>query len=433
MRIFDIAIKDLVHAFRSGFAVGMMFVAPMLIAGLMYFAFSSIAASDGEAPEIQVTRVVVANLDQASPGGFNAGQFLVDFLKGEGFASLFEVSETGDEASARAMLEGQEAGVVVVIPPGFSAALSTPDGYAEVLLIQDPTLTIGPQILKDVLSQVLDGFSGGKITLDVVNALVSARGINLTPQEQMAIAQQYTDWITAWGASLGQSGEQGSANLFLDIQTRSASAEGETTQPNFLDQVLGLIMTGQIIFFAFFTAGSTAQSILREEEEGTLGRLFTTPTSATVILAGKYLSVFVMVIVQALVLMAISRLLFNIRWGEPLPVTLALVSTVVVTSGVGVLLISLVKSYRQSGAVMGGVLSILGILGGLFTVAIPNLPGIFDRIANFTPTGWVLKTWKLALAGSPLSDLLLPVAVTVVIGVLCFAGGAALFRRRLAY
>ena len=34
MKIIDIALKDLVRSFRSLFAIGMMFVAPLLITGL---------------------------------------------------------------------------------------------------------------------------------------------------------------------------------------------------------------------------------------------------------------------------------------------------------------------------------------------------------------------------------------------------------------
>lgn len=51
--------------------------------------------------------------------------------------------------------------------------------------------------------------------------------------------------------------------------------------------MMGLTMAGQMIFFAFFTGGNSMMSILREDEEGTLARLFTTPTDRTNILMGK--------------------------------------------------------------------------------------------------------------------------------------------------
>jgi ABC-type multidrug transport system permease subunit len=97
------------------------------------------------------------------------------------------------------------------------------------------------------------------------------------------------------------------------------------------------------------------------------------------------------------------------------------------------LLISFVKTTRQGGPVLGGGLTVLGMLGGLFTANIPGgLPEAFNFIANFTPQGWVLKGWRMALDGQPTGDLLIPLVVTVVMGVVMFAIGAVMFRRRYA-
>ena len=87
--------------------------------------------------------------------------------------------------------------------------------------------------------------------------------------------------------------------------------------------MIGPIMSGMMIFYAFFTGTSTAQSILREEEERTLPRLFTTPTPQVVILSGKFLAVFLTVFMQVTVLLAAAHLIFGVRWGAALPVGLA--------------------------------------------------------------------------------------------------------------
>ena len=60
-------------------------------------------------------------------------------------------------------------------------------------------------------------------------------------------------------------------------------------------------MTGMLIFFAFFTGGSTAQTIITEDEEGTLSRLFTTPSPPATILGGKLAAVFATLMVQIVV------------------------------------------------------------------------------------------------------------------------------------
>ncbi len=78
-------------------------------------------------------------------------------------------------------------------------------------------------------------------------------------------------------------------------------------------------MGGMTIFYAFFTGASTAQTILKEDEEGTLPRLFTTPTTQATILGGKFLAVGLTVVVQMIVLLILGRLIFGIHWGSLLP------------------------------------------------------------------------------------------------------------------
>ncbi len=78
-------------------------------------------------------------------------------------------------------------------------------------------------------------------------------------------------------------------------------------------------MGGMMIFYAFYTGASTGESILLEEERRTLQRLFMTPTSQASILAGKFLAVFLTVLIQIGVLLTASGLIFGIRWGQ-LPV-----------------------------------------------------------------------------------------------------------------
>lgn len=199
-----------------------------------------------------------------------------------------------------------------------------------------------------------------------------------------------------------------------------------------VQNLLGLVMAGQMIFFAFYTGAYSMLSVLREEEEGTLARLFTTPTPRGVILSGKFVAVFLTVLMQGLFLLLFARMAFGIDWGQPMSVAFVLVGQVMAAAGLGVLLIAFMKNTRQAGPVLGGALTTLGMLGGLFTAAMPNMPAAFELLSTFTPHGWVLQGWKLALAGQPPSALLLPFVVTMAFGLAMFGAGAALFRRRFA-
>ena len=136
------------------------------------------------------------------------------------------------------------------------------------------------------------------------------------------------------------------------------SPSGQTEQATSRMAMIGPIMAGMMIFFVFFMGANGAESIIREHEEGTLARLFTTPASASTILAGKFTGVFVTLLIQTTVLLGASTLIFHISWGKPLSVGLATFGLLVAATGFGVMLMSFIKSTRQAGLILGGVLTL---------------------------------------------------------------------------
>src|SRR5512143_2160168 len=165
MKVLDIACKDMVRSFRSGFMLIMMFAAPLLITGLIYFAFGS-PLSGGF--NLQVTRVQLVNLDRPDDqSGLAAGQMLLDRLQDESLAKLLQVAIASDEASARAVVDRREADVAIIIPADFTAAIVTANTQAAVTLYHDPTLSIQPGLVRVLIGDFIDGFAGAKIALDV--------------------------------------------------------------------------------------------------------------------------------------------------------------------------------------------------------------------------------------------------------------------------
>ena len=194
MKVLDIALKDLLRSFRSPFALVMMFAAPLLITGLLYFAFGGLLGGGGF--DLARTQVQVVNQDEAAvSAGFPAGARLVEFLQDEALAEVVAVTVVSDEAQARAAVDAQEAGVAVIIPAGFSQALMAPGERAAVTLYQDPTLTIGPGIVKDLVAHFLDGFSGAQIAGSVTARQLSAGGVQVDGAALEGATVQYADWL----------------------------------------------------------------------------------------------------------------------------------------------------------------------------------------------------------------------------------------------
>jgi ABC-2 type transport system permease protein len=407
-----IAAKDLRGALRSRFFIGVAVFVPLLVTSLFFFAFGGRVSEVGKGPGMAPVRTVVVNDDT---GSLQLGRFVISALSSPQLRDIVSCSEISDTAMARHALLRRRADVAIIIPAGFSAAVTDSTGRAEVVLVADPVKTIGPSIVQGVLQRVLDGMSGSRILLNVYRG--TARGAGVTSDSRVVAG------LLAQYQAAAQSGAAA-------VAVRAPGA-GEDVSALFRRMMAG-IFAGLMVFFAFYTGAYTALSLVREHEDGTLARLFAMPVGRARILGGKMLSVVGTVAVQAILLVVASTLLFGLRWGQAGSSALALVGTVAASSGFGVMLASFIKTTRQGGPVLGGGLSVAGMLGGLFTQAVPNMPAAFNKVALVLPQGWVIRGWNLAIAGRSAGDMLLPCGVMVSWGVVCFAVGALVFRRRFA-
>jgi ABC-2 type transport system permease protein len=426
MKIIDIALKDFTRSFRSYFALMFMFGVPLLMGGMFYFMFGS-RGNAGNSFSVPATKVVVANIDRGGPG-FDAvkaqfpvgdagsmGEVILTTLQDKQFSDLMEITTADSAEAARSAVDTQAAGVAIIIPADFSEKFSDLTGQAAIELYKDPTLALGPAVVESILSQYMNGMSGAKIA---VNVVMKQTG-NSDPALIGSVLQQYMAASPAGDPS---------ADL---LEVRSPTAVKAPTNP--IGAILGLIMAGMTVFYAFFTGASSAQSILHEEEEGTLPRLFTTPTAQSTILGGKLLAVFLTVIVQITVMILLGRLIFSIAWGDALPVALVVLGTVVTASAFGIFLMSLLKNAKQAAVVFGGVITATGMLGmvKVFTGG-ASTSAALDTISLFVPQGWAVRGLLQTMSGATLGEIVPTVAVLFAIGAVLFAVGVLRFQKRFA-
>jgi len=432
MKVFDIALKDLTSSLRSASALIFMFGVPLLVTGMFYFMFGNIASQDGfSLPEIVV---VIANLDEGGPkfqtnpknipGGVKAdtmGELVVGILQSDEIADLLDARLFTDAATARAAVDTQQAQVAIIIPADFSKQFADVDGIAAIEFYQDPTLTIGPGIVRSILNQFMDGMSGVKIAVNVAMDEAGPTDYALVGQ----VVQQYLD------VSLVQSDNPEAALLDIRSPEADLTSEEEDTQ-NTLRGIITPIMGGMMIFYAFYTGTATAQSIIKEEEDHTLPRLFTTPTPQAAILAGKFLSVFLTVLVQVAVLLLAARLIFGIQWGALLSVALTAVGIVFVATSMGIFVNSFLRTTRQGGIIFGGVLTVSGMLGmiGIFAMNSPMAQKLANSVSLLVPQGWAVRGLLQSVESKPVGDVLITMTIMLVWSAFFFAVGVWRFNRR---
>lgn len=429
MKILDIAIKDMLRSFRSVFAVVFMFVVPLLVTGMFYLMFGRLSDQGGF--DLGVTQVVVANLDegsellraslQGSPTDSpveTLGQVVVNILQREEMSALISVIQVSEAASARAAVDEQQAQVALIIPPDFSAQFADLEEEAVLEFYQDPTFTLGPMVVGSILEQVIDGFSGAKIVIRVL----MDQGFPESEIDSTLVGQVVQAYMGSSGAGVDP------AALTTLRQPEKESNGG------LLMQIVGPIMGGMMIFYAFYTGTVTAQSILKEDEEGTLPRLFTTPTSQATILGGKFLAVFMMVGVQVTVLLFAARLVFNIYWGTAAAVALTAAGTILSAASFGIFVVSWIKHSRQGGLIYGGVLTMTGMLGmmKIFTMTGAGAPPTLERASLFVPQGWAVRSLLQSMNGDPLLSILTSMTALLGWSLVFFVIGVWRFQKRYA-
>lgn len=428
MKTLAIALKDIRHMLHSLMGWMFMFGLPLLMAGMFYLMFGSAIQSGGF--DLPRTRVAVANLDRAAPRlqagkgslpeGIHANtlaELVLAVLQSDDLADLVEVWPVDSAEAARQAVDRQQAQVAIIIPEGFGRQFADPDGQAEVVFYQDPTLTLSPAIVRSIMSRFMDSIAGIKIAIDQAT---DAAESGADPRAAALAVQGY----------LSSSRTQTRDPVAEFLNERPPAGRVEQTNP--VVAIVSPIMAGLMVFYAFYTGTSSAESILQEDEQRTLPRLFTTPTPRGQILTGKLLSVFLTVSVQVVTLIFVSRYLFGIEWGQPAAAAAAASGVVVAASSMGIFINSLIKDTRQGGMIFGGLLTVSGMLGmvRVFAVNSASAARLGDTVGLLVPQGWGVRGLLLAQGRHSLADLLPTLLVLWAWSGVFFVVGVWRFKKR---
>ena len=416
-RIVAIAWKDLRSTMRNVPALAMMLLAPLALAALLGFAFGG-----GQSFSIAATKVAVANADTGTSGVGavqNYGTIVVGVLKSPDLKDIVTVSDKPSAAAARTSVDDGKSAAAVVIPPDFSGVVlgtSSTAPKTAVEVYENPTQEIGGAITESIVGQALLGFNGARAAAVAASGLATANGDGERAGE---LAQQAAEkYLQDGGAAAGVSVAQRAPRL----------PGGESTKDV---GVTGTILAGMMVFFMFFGANNVARTIQDEDRAGTLPRLFTTPTPRQTILSGKFSSVFVTVTVQAVILLVAGRFIFSIDWGRLDAVAALTLVAAAVATGLALLLISLVRTPAQAGAIGAGVYLVLALVGGNFT-GTAAAGGTYAGIQKLTPNGWLLQGWDAVMRGGGLADIVPNLLVPLAFAVAFFAVAVLRFRKRYA-
>ncbi len=191
--------------------------------------------------------------------------------------------------------------------------------------------------------------------------------------------------------------------------------------------------SSMLMLFIFVTSMTTATALIETRRLGVSRRMLSTPTRVSSIVAGEALGRVGIAIVQGIVIMAGSALLFGVSWGSPLGAVALMVLFAAVAGGAGLLLGAVSRSPQQ--AIGAGLLLGLGLsaLGGSMMPLEFYSPTMLTA-AHLTPHAWAADGYAtLVRHDGTIFDVLGELGVLLAYAAVLFALGAWVLRRRIVH
>lgn len=419
MKIWTIAWKDTLIRFRDRNALILMILAPLVLSAIIGSAFGGFISGSDPVP-FDAIPVLVINEDEGAQG-----EQFIEILTSDDLADLLDVTEMTDLAAAREQVRAGDARAAILIPSTFSAAVEDGDDStseqapSQIQFYADPGATLTPNIVRGVVTQVVNGFNTAAISVDVTVEQLTEAGPALGPA-MANLGPVLNDELE---------GQIGQNQVSISLNDVSVGDEEESSDLN----PFAFFAPSMGILFLMFSMVDGTRSILDEQQGGTLDRLVSTPTSHLEILLGKIGGVFLTGALQFVVFVIASSLLFGLDWGSsPLGLALMVLAVVFAFTSLGALVAAFARDANQANIVGSVVTLLFAALGGNFVPA-QNFPPFLEQLSKISINRWALDGFSdLTLFGLGLSDVLLEAGVLLGLSIVLVGLALWQFQRRLA-
>lgn len=431
--IWSMAIKDLRLLSRDKMALFFIICFPVLM-GLF---FGMIGGSFGKGPSENSIRVGVVDLD-----GSDMARLFIDKLGEHGAVNVTPIEH---DAARAAVLKG-ELTAYLVVPEGFGAT-------AGMFWTKTPALELGVDPSRAAAGGMIQGY-----VMQAVGGLMQKRFSNpasMRPQirrladdldqdenaspAQHAVLRAFMGTLDTFMGSLEQfntemdaiDGGAGAPMKFVTIETvdvvRPPSKRAQLTAK--LRSKWDIPFPAAMLWGVMACVAGFAISIVRERAEGTLVRLQVAPISRTHVLAGKATACFLATL-SVIAFMTVLGLLLGIQLARPDLLVLASLSIAVCFVGLMMLMAVLGKTEEAVGGAGWAIIVVLCMFGGGM-IPLVFMPSFMLRISNFSPVKWGVYALEGAIwRDFTLTEMLVPCAILVGIGVASFTIGARVFARQ---
>lgn len=365
--------KEFIQILRDKRTLGISLMMPVL----MLFLLGYVATFD-------VKDISLAVFDQDNS---SASRALLEAYRAAGyFRADYQVSS---ESEMRALIDNGAARAGLIIPPDYAQRIASGQTAQVAFFIDGSDSTVAATALS--AATLIGQTHAAHITLQ----RLEARGMSGAAQPPLVVQTQV--W---YNPSLK------SVNYMVPA-------------------LIGMILQ-------FLTTMLTATAIVRERERGTIEQLIVTPIRSWELVIGKLAPYVIIAFVDALEVLCVGALVFNIPLNGSLALLLALASLFLVTTlGMG-LLISTIANTQQEAMLttLFTVFPSIFLSGFLFPLA--AMPAFLQAISYAIPLRYFLIVARGILLKGVGFEALWPEVLALTVFAVVMMGGAALrFKKRL--
>jgi ABC-2 type transport system permease protein len=407
--------KDLKVFFKDRGAVVLIFVQPFMFILVMSYALSGIFRG-GDRPIL----ILAVNQDK----GTQAAAVLRQLGEMKAFAveTVWQGEPLTQQKAEELIIKGKR-NLALIFPPEFSAVLEQSPTVRErrttrILFVVDPTT---PSQLVEPTLGTLQGLLERTASIAMVPKGVDYLFDKLAPQTPASERENFRG--RAEGAVSG--GLMGGETPLVTVERAFPPGMRVKKLPDVFQQNV----PGYTIYGIFWIVSLLAVSVLREKQEGTFRRLLVAPMGRMAMLAGKLTPYYLINIIQIVIMLGVSSLLFKMSLGDsPAGLVVVSLAAAAAATGLGVLVAALGRTEAQIGGLTVLLLLTLSALGGCFVPRF-TMPGWLQTVGLVTPHAWALDAYQdLLVRGYGLLEVLPKIGALAAFALAFFTVGVWRFR-----
>ncbi len=347
--------------------------------------------------QIKSFNVAFYNSDKGSSEGthfVSLGNVLRDnVFQQEDLKKIVNLKETTSYEQGKQLLQDGKAAVFVYVPETFTKTAMNNE-KTNIVLMGDNDKPLD----KDIVATILDRFNASIRTMNV-----EQRTILQTINNKDSVPKDKIEKVM----SLISGNKQLSLKI-PEVPTNKAAVPIDAMQ---------YYSIAMVVMFSIMTAFVLVHSIVDEKQNHTLFRIQSTPTLNIQYVLGKLFGIILSVVIQMTVVILISRIVFQMKWGNPLDL---LVITIVYAFAIGSIILLwgfTAKDHVTVSSLASPVLYIFSFLGGSF-ITKSGLPDSLRVIQEIIPNGKAINSYLKVCQGIGLDGMYIDLLDLIGIGLI---------------